>query len=213
MSDVNDLSLEYIWGLVAACCVASVGFVIAFCADPSDELKPLRGCYPQANIQSDDISQRKEITESISRYATLVTNANVDRNIIMQTLKTYNLEAKTFITDKEQIQKKYEQARQSIMRFSYFQATDEHLDLLREQERTNELMATFQQLMQSYPNSSLGKSATLEEVEFAYKAFEEHHDQVLNFVEVMFSDLFSSLNKSKLSGCESKGDVTSSLII
>ena len=199
MSDGNDLSLRCIWGLVAACCVASVGFVVAFCAAQPNESKPLL----KGNLGKQvDGSQDKETSLSISRYATIVANANVDRNIILQTLKTYNMEAKAFIVDKKQ---KAEQARPlSITRFSYFQVTNEQMTLLREQEINEDMLGTLQELMQNYPRNSLRALATLEEIELACTAFEEHHAKVLNLVEVMLPTLFSSLNEAKLVDDESK---------
>ncbi|MDP3706247.1 MAG: hypothetical protein Q8R24_10155 [Legionellaceae bacterium] len=149
------------------------------------------------NEQKNSENSLPVITEAISRYATLVENVNADRNIITHTLMTHNLEVKAFITDKEQIQQTHEQAQQSIMRFSLFQATDEHIKLLREQNRNDELLGTFQELMQSYPRSALGMSSTPEDVELAYMAFEEHHNKVLDLVGIMFPNLFAFLNDAK----------------
>ncbi len=112
------------------------------------------------------------------------------------------MEAKAFIVDKKL---KAEQGRLlSITRFSYFQVTNEQMTLLKEQELNEDMLGKLQELMQNYPRNSLTALATLEEIELACAGFEEHHAKVLNLVEVMFPNLFSSLNAAKLVDDESK---------
>ena len=66
------------------------------------------------------------------------------------------------------------------------------------------MLGEFETLMQTYPQSALGKSPTLEDVESAVHILEAHHDKVLNLVKVLFTDLFSLLQTVKLSNGESQ---------
>ena len=122
----------------------------------------------------------------------------------MDTLKSYNAEAKSLIHQQAQITQNGEQSRQPLLTFSYFQASQNNIELLRAQHHNQQMLGEFETLMQTYPQSALGKSPTLEDVESAVHILEAHHDKVLNLVKVLFTDLFSLLQTVKLSNGESQ---------
>ena len=149
------------------------------------------------NEQIELVDNQSAITAAISRYVTLVKNVNIDRMNIIQSLKTYNTEVEAFITDKKQFQHTSEEGHHSITRFSYFQVPNEQMILLREQKINDELLGTFQELMETYPRNSLDRSSTLGDVELACSEFEEHHARVLEIANTMIPNLWGFLNMAK----------------
>lgn len=193
MSNDNELSLG-VWGLVAVCCVTSVGCAIAFCVNQFNATKPIQAI----NLISDtelDISQKK--TKAISEYATLVENSNADLSIINEAFERYHLEANAFVNTGKHQYHSNKNTRQSITMVSYFQVTEEQKVMLREQQCNTELLRACQELMQEYPQNSFLKSTTLEEVESACTLYEEHHAKVLNIAEVILPSLHGMLNEAK----------------
>lgn len=194
MSDVNDPSLKCIWGLVAACCVASVGFVIAFCADQANELKPSQkgGIGEQSGL-----CPKKEVSLALSRYADLVENSKHEISIINKALKTYSMEVRSIVNHHKDTQHEKDRARQSILALSYFQATKEQIALLREQVASDDLLGIYQELVRSYPLYSFEKPIKLDEIERACTSLEEHHSKVLESAEIMLPNLYGLLKRGK----------------
>ncbi len=149
------------------------------------------------NEQIERVDNQSDITAAISRYATLVANANADINIILQTLESYNMEANAFITDKKQFQQTSEEGHDSITSFSYFQVCNEQIILPGEQAINGELLRTFKELMKTYPGHSLDTSSTMSDVELACSKFEEHHASVLELANSMLPNLLDFLNMAK----------------
>ena len=204
MRNDNDLSLECIWGLVAACCVASAGFFWA--ARPNEPLN--RRDYGAINGPSDDLVKRKIKREALARYTALIITAHNDDKIIMKQLENHNREAGAYYkeqyknTDKMDIPEQNDQQHQSLLKFSYFQAPDALIALHRQGEQKAELRSLLKELMGSYPDDSFEdeetyRLATSEDIEMASGLYEEHHNKVIEIATLMFPNLLAFLNMVK----------------
>lgn len=136
-------------------------------------------------------------TTALSRYADLVENAKVEISIINNALSSYNMEARAFGNNHKNTHHENGHERQSILAFSYFQATNEQIAILREQELSDDLLNVYQELVQSYPLYTFDGPIRLDEIELACISMEAHHSKVLESAEAMLSNLHSLLNMAK----------------
>ena len=146
--------------------------------------------------QRASLKREKLITEAIGKYAALCTKVKSDRNLILEAFRSYNSEANTCLVQKpikQYTDKKY----QDIVKSLYFQANDDQVNLLRQKNTNDEMLQNFQELIDGYPNSSFGNPVTLEAVELSFVEFEEHHNKVLNLVDVLFPSMFALLHECK----------------
>jgi hypothetical protein len=195
MSDGNDLSLGCIWGVVMACCVASVGYVIAFRTTQTHAFKPL----PEGSLgKQTDSSQQKEISLGLSRYVDLVENARLELSIINSALKTCSLEARALVNNHKHSHPEKKYVCSSISEFSYFQASKEQISLLREQAVSDDLVRVYQELVQSYPLYTHDSSKMVKDIELACATFEDHHSKVLESATLMLPSLYGLFKNREL---------------
>ncbi len=189
----GNVGLHMMWMFLIAAPVMIVVFVLRFFVT----LAVLIVKNPDLNEEELRQERLRSLTDSISRYATLVENSNADLSIINEAFHRCHLELDAFVNTGNHLYHSNENTRQSITMVSYFQVTEEQKVMLREQQCNTELLRACQELMQEYPQNSFLKSTTLEEVESACTLYEEHHAKVLNIAEVILPSLHGMLNEAK----------------
>jgi len=211
----NSESSENFLGTIAlytASALTMFGVYYATRPGNDEQSKAHSKCITGQNLS--EITSSNFVQEAMDNYADIIAAANKDKAIVLAEMRRQRQEMRPYIGDKEALVARYKQLQSMFSRFGHFsnEASKKITDVELQGREMQELINMWEELMGAYPKAAFEdmdeddealQDTTLEEVEEACKAYEEHHARVVNIAEQMLLRCDVDLNEERVKESDS----------